>query len=246
MVKERSIAGTMDAGARKCHCRVKRVTSYAKTQRECRDWIKSTMAAIDRGGSYESMRMTVEEYLNRWLRATKTSIRVKTYRQYAQVVKQHIVPALGSTKLRDLRPEQIQSFYSTKLDEGTSPSKVRVIHSVFHCALNRAVRWGLLGRNPASHVDKPKIIRKEMKTLTAEQVIRLLNFLTVINVVALLLVGSLSSARMASAVIVYVAGLTSEVSQLNDTVLKPFGASVTDLVPIRVVSYVTVTSKVSL
>jgi integrase len=85
----------------------KRVTFYAKTQRECRDWIKSTVSAIDRGGSYESMRMTVEEYLERWLIAAKTSIRVKTYRQYSQVVQQHIVPALGSVKLRDLRPEQI-------------------------------------------------------------------------------------------------------------------------------------------
>ena len=150
----------------------KRVTFYAKTQRECRDWIKSTVAAIDRGGSYESMRMTVEEYLGRWLIAAKTSIRVKTYRQYAQVVQQHIVPTLGPIKLRDLRPEQIQSFYSTKLDKGTSPSTVRVIHSVFHCALNRAVKWGLMGRNPASHVDKPKVNRKEMKTLTAEQAIR--------------------------------------------------------------------------
>jgi integrase len=154
----------------------KRVTFYAKTQRECRDWIKSTVATIDRGGSYESMRMTVEKYLGRWLMAAKTSIRVKTYRQYAQVVHQHIVPALGSIKLRDLRPEQIQSLYAGKLDEGASPSTVRVIHSVFHCALNRAVKWGLLGRNPASHVDKPKVSRKEMKTLTAEHVVRLLNF----------------------------------------------------------------------
>ena len=105
-----------------------------------------------------------------------TSIRVKTYRQYAQVVIQHIVPALGLIKLRDLRPEQIQSFYSTKIDKGASPSTVRVIPSVFLCALNKAVKWGLLGRNPASHVDKPKVNRKEMKTLTAEQVIRLLNF----------------------------------------------------------------------
>jgi integrase len=119
----------------------KRVTFYAKTQRECRDWIKSTLSAIDRGGSYESMRMTVEEYLGQWLVAIKTSIRVKTYRQYSQIVQQHIVPALGSKKLRDLRPEQIQSFYSTKLDEGASPSTVRVIHSVFHCALNKAVKW---------------------------------------------------------------------------------------------------------
>jgi integrase len=154
----------------------KRVTFYAKTQRECRDWIKSTLATIDRGGSYESMRITVEEYLERWLTAAKTSIRIKTYRQYTQVVHQHIIPALGSIKLRDLRPEQIQSFYSVKIDEGASPSTVRVIHSVFHCALNKAVKWGLLGRNPASHVDKPKVNRKEMKTLTAEQVIRLLNF----------------------------------------------------------------------
>ena len=122
----------------------KRVTFYAKKQRECRDWIKSTLATIDRGGSYESMRMTVEEYLERWLITTKTSIRVKTYRQHAQVVNQHIIPALGLIKLRDLRPEQIQSLYSTKIDEGASPSKVRVIHSMFHCALNRAVKWGVL------------------------------------------------------------------------------------------------------
>ena len=58
-------------------------------------------------------------------------------------------------------------------------------------------------------------------------------------------VGSSSMARMASAVIVYEAGVTPMVSQLNDSVPEPFAARKTDRVSIRLVSYVTLRSKVS-
>ncbi|HHY47383.1 MAG TPA: site-specific integrase [Firmicutes bacterium] len=44
-----------------------------------------------------------------------------------------------------------------------------------HKALGQAVKWGLIARNVADLVDPPRKERKEMKTLPAAEVVRLLN-----------------------------------------------------------------------
>ena len=44
------------------------------------------------------------------------------------------------------------------------------MHAVLHHALNQALKWGLIGRNPAQGTSRPKFKRKEMKTLTGLQV----------------------------------------------------------------------------
>jgi integrase len=53
--------------------------------------------------------------------------------------------------------------------EGKSKRTVLLIHSVLHSALNQALKWGLIGRNPAQAVMRPKLARKEMKVLNAAQ-----------------------------------------------------------------------------
>ena len=82
----------------------------------------------------------------------------------------HINPFLGNIKLKDLRPDQIQSFYNAKLQSGTSKRSVRVIHAVLHRALKQAVMWGLLGRNPSDAIILPKYKPREMQVLNQEQV----------------------------------------------------------------------------
>ena len=118
----------------------------------------------------QSARMPLELYLGRWLETAKASVRPKTHYQYAQVVKQHIVPTLGRIKLQDLRPDHIQTLYTQKLATGASVRTVRLTHAVLHRALGRALKWGLLRRNPCDAVDKPQQVRKEMKTWNVEQV----------------------------------------------------------------------------
>ncbi len=94
--------------------------------------------------------------------------------QYVWVIGQHVVPHLGEVALVSLRPDQLQAFYVLKQEQGLSPSSVRLMHAVLHRALSRAVRWEMLDRNPAASLDLPRARRKEMKTLTAEQVQQLL------------------------------------------------------------------------
>jgi integrase len=110
--------------------------------------------------------MELGKYLEQWLVTVKTSVRPRTYDQYRQIAFRHIVPVLGRIKLKDLRPDHIQSLYNNKLKSGTSSRTVRMIHAVIHRALNQALQMGIITRNPSDAVIRPKLIKKEMKTLT--------------------------------------------------------------------------------
>src|SRR5947209_14993491 len=60
------------------------------------------------------------------------------------------------------------------LNKGLSPRSARYVHAILHRALKQAVRWNLIGRNPADAIDPPRPARKEIAPLTPDQVRRLL------------------------------------------------------------------------
>jgi len=97
------------------------------------------------------------------------TVRPKTATQYAQIVRQHICPSLGKFKLKDLRPDMIQSLYNAKLSDGIGARTVSLIHAVLHKALNYALKMGMIVRNPADAVTKPKSRRAEMHALDDTQ-----------------------------------------------------------------------------
>lgn len=147
----------------------KQVTKYCKTKRECQEWIKQQQALLDNGVDLIAAQVTVATFLDEWLVAHSASVRDSTIIQYRQIVNQHIKPTLGSIKLKDLRPDQIQRLYNQKLSSRVSNRSVQLIHGVLHCALNYALRQGLLGRNPSDPVEKPRQRRPEIKTLNDQQ-----------------------------------------------------------------------------
>jgi integrase len=152
----------------------KRISKYFKTQAECREWLRNTQSQIQSGLTLAGARITVIEYLEQWLGTIRESVRPKTLHQYTQIARGHIAPRLGSIKLKDLRPDQIQALYNEKLDQGVSGRTVLLIHAVLHKSFNQALQWGLIGRNPAQAVSRPKFRRKEMKVLNDVQVRTLL------------------------------------------------------------------------
>ena len=147
----------------------KQIYKYFKTQRDALDWIHETKTQIRSGVSIRAANITLKEYLDEWLVSHKSAVRPKTIYQYSQIVRQHIVPVLGKIKLKDLNPKHIQSLYNFKIETGVSKRSVVLIHSILHKALNQALRWELIGRNPAHAVSRPKTGRKEMKTLSDSQ-----------------------------------------------------------------------------
>ena len=156
----------------------KHVAKYFHSQSECREWLKVTRAQVENGLTLSGAQTTLAHFLSEWLVATGNSIRPKTFVQYQQIVRQHIVPTLGNIKLKDLRPDHIQALYNQKAKDGMSNRTLLLVHAVLHRAFNQALKWGIVVRNPVQAVNRPKFKHKEMKTLTDSQVRTFLSFAT--------------------------------------------------------------------
>jgi len=134
-------------------------------------------------GSYvEPSRSTLAEYLERWLESVKVKVAGKTFERYDDIVRRHLIPGIGSVKLCQLQPLQIQQYYSNELlkgradgSGGLSAQTVLHHHRVLRSALGRAVKWQLLVRNPAEAVEPPKPQRKEMRALNEAETAWLLH-----------------------------------------------------------------------
>lgn len=127
---------------------------------------------------------TLSKYLTTWLADyAKPNVTGKTYERYERIVEQNIKPHLGHIRLCDLKPMEIQRFYSLLLREGRkkggglSPLTVQHVHRLLRKALHQAVRWEILDRNPADGADSPRVPRKEMHALDSHGVARLLGLL---------------------------------------------------------------------
>lgn len=148
----------------------RRLTKTFSSQKECQAWIRDMANRIDRGYSYSGSKLTVGEYLDIWLNNYRSSIRPKTLYQYKGIVNNHLKPGLGDIRLSEMRPDQIQDFYTLLLEQGKSKRTVQLIHSVLRRAFVIAERQGLIIQNPAKSVDPPKISHKEIQILDDNQV----------------------------------------------------------------------------
>lgn len=145
---------------------------------QSRDVVKERLAEAQRqayaGRLVVGRDQSVAQYLERWLtEAVRHSVRPKTYMNYELCVRR-LLPYLGRVRMRALAPEHIQQALGKLLDGGLSPRTVRQVHMVLRCSLKQAVLWRLLASNPSDAVKPPRAERKEMRTLSEEEVKRLL------------------------------------------------------------------------
>jgi len=128
---------------------------------------------LDTGSYVEPSRVTVAEHLERWLEdSARLRVQPKTYERYSEIVRQHLIPALGHHRLDKLRPMHIASYYSDALASGRKDGKgglsARTVlhhHRVLHTALRQAVRWQCVARNVADAVEPPRPARSQPRVL---------------------------------------------------------------------------------
>ena len=120
-------------------------------------------------------KVTLAEYLASWLRTyAATEVAPTTFRRYEQLIRVHIAPAIGGLPLGKLRPLHVQGAYTRMLQKGLSARTVVQAHRVLRQALQHALRWQLIPRNPADAAQPPRFERYEPKTLEPAQVRRVL------------------------------------------------------------------------
>jgi integrase len=147
--------------------------------------LRRLLRSLDMGEHVDPNRITVRAWLAMWLDAVRAEVAPKTHERYGEIVNHFLVPALGNLQLSKLAPAHIQEAYNgwasggrrDGKSGGLSPRTRRHIHRILSAALARAVEQQLIARNPCDVFRKrlPKVERREMAILTAEQSARLLD-----------------------------------------------------------------------
>ena len=103
-------------------------TITAKTQKEISQKLKAVTASIDDGSYMEPCKMTVGEWMDIWSKEYLSNVKHRTVDSYLTTINHRIKPGLGATRLDQLTPHTIQSFYNS-LGEDNDEKGAR-------CALN--------------------------------------------------------------------------------------------------------------
>lgn len=98
----------------------------------------------------------------------------RTSEGYEVIIRLHLKPNIGHIELAKLQPIHIQSVESSTLAPGRATRTVRNVHTVNHEALEHAMRWGLIWRNPAHLAGTPKADSNEVKVPAADDFLGIL------------------------------------------------------------------------
>ena len=152
-----------------------------KTQAEVKEKLASALEDTKDLDVARSDDYTVGSWLTNWYTLyAKPNVRVSTAEYYRRSIELHVNPQIGDIKLNKLTGRDLQKLYQDLRENGRlreaqkakspglSASTVRGIHLMLHNALDRAVKERLIQRNPTADCIAPKLEKKEMKFLAAE------------------------------------------------------------------------------
>jgi integrase len=156
--------------------RRRRWHSFAGTKREAQIECARLVSDAQGGITIDPSRETLGAFLGRWLDHMKGQVAPRTHERYSEICRKNLAPLLGGLKLTKLQPVQISQAYAKALASGRrdgsgglSAHTVTHMHRVLKQALGQAVRWQLLGRNPADAVKPPRVERAKMTTYDLAQ-----------------------------------------------------------------------------
>jgi integrase len=111
----------------------------------------------DTGTFVEPAKLPLADYLTQWL-ASKTGLAAKTHRDYTHRLEKDVIPTLGPAKLAQITALMISRLYgSLSSDRKLSSRTIRYTHTVLSQALEQAVVWQMIARNPCEHVELPRM-----------------------------------------------------------------------------------------
>ncbi len=125
---------------------------------------KLTGSHIDPAAS----RLTVGIWAQRWLDC-QTHLKPSTRERYAGILREHIGPRWGTTKLADVSHSAVQTWVS-EVAALRSAATTRKVHRVLSLVLAMAVKDDRLVRNPAAGVSLPRVNAAERMYLSHQQV----------------------------------------------------------------------------
>ena len=144
------------------------------TKREAQKVLNEMAVEADRGG-FTGTSATFGELCERWLELATADLSPVTVRNYRDLLKNHIIPALGNHSVASIQAIDLDRLYHALLTErGATTSTVRHVHSVIRRALRQAVLWDWIATNPAANATQPRLVKPDLTPPDVDQVAEIL------------------------------------------------------------------------
>ena len=129
------------------------------------------------GLNLEQPKIRLRDFVQKWIEDyARINVKQSTYIGYLTIIDIHLLPSLGDRWLHSITAGDIQHLISERITKaGLKPKTVVNVLLLLKEILRSAVAWGYLRASPAEHVRLPRVERKEMDFLTAEEVRLLLS-----------------------------------------------------------------------
>jgi integrase len=145
--------------------------------------LADALARRSHGFVLDPAKLTVDQYLDRWLDHIRISLRARTVARYTALLRDHVRPHVGVRPLKQLTPLEIQAVYDRLAvggrrdgkPGGLAPQHILAVHRCLHRALQQAVTWRLLARNVAIDATPPPRPHHKAMALAPDQVALLLD-----------------------------------------------------------------------
>ena len=167
--------------------KAKQKSVLAKTKAECVEKLKKLQEEYTEVAPFKvKPDMRFGDWMNYWYENhCKPSIRPTTQKGYEEWIYVHAIPGLGHIPLNKLTQADCQKFLNEMKANGRKTHRdtkgpemaersVRSCYHVIRMALDRAVKDGLIKKNPVLGVKLPPPEPKEMKVLSKEEIQRFL------------------------------------------------------------------------
>jgi len=155
--------------------RRRRIKVSGATKAEVIAKLKEVHRALDAGAESPTKRLTVGAFLDRWVENLPGRVDQSTAADYADTVRLHLKPALGSKLLTKLSVSEVDALWTAKRKAGYAANSIRIMRTVLRSALHQAEKEGLLVRNVAALSDPPKLDHPEGRSLTIAEARQLLD-----------------------------------------------------------------------
>jgi len=159
----------------------------AHTKSECVEKLERLKEECGRTAEKLKPDMPFGEWIDFWYQYfSSPKLRPTTQATYENRIYGHIIPSIGKIPISKLTQNDLQQFYARlkrtgrKVNvelkgTGVSDRMVRSCHALCRSSLEKAVEEGLITRNPSIGCKLPPKKNGEMKVLTQNEIVRLLN-----------------------------------------------------------------------
>lgn len=146
----------------------KRYERYGKTPAEAHKKAAELKVALERGDIGVSSNMTVKAWANEWLDVYKQpAVGESQYIMYKGYINNVLLPALGTTRIKDVKDVQLQRLINARA--GNSKSDLSKLRYTLKAMFRRAHASGLIQKNPAEYLELPAAEDGTHRSITVDE-----------------------------------------------------------------------------